>query len=70
MTAFYTLLLIAVSFALGLVVGEMRAPISGVTVQALSMRAAGLEQRLEILSARYDEMTLAADGSTRRTTCR
>ncbi len=57
MNAFYSLLLVAVSFSLGAVYGETRAPISGITVQALAIRVAALEQRLGGLSLKYEALS-------------
>jgi len=62
MNAFYSLLLVALSFSLGVIVGEVKAPINGITVQALAARTAALEQRLNVLSMKYDELSLAFFG--------
>ena len=52
----YTMLLLAVTFFLGLVIGESWAPISGITTQALAARCASLEARAEALGLRYEKL--------------
>ena len=57
---FYVLVLVVVSFSFGLITGEAWAPISGVTVHALSARAAQLEQRTSDISVQYDRLESSA----------
>ena len=62
MTWLYTLLLLSVTFFLGLVVGESWAPISGATTQALAERCDSLEARLAALGEQHSRLlVLAAD---------
>jgi hypothetical protein len=49
-------LMLAVTFALGLVVGETYAPISGVTTRELAIRCAELEAKVELLRTRVARM--------------
>ena len=49
MNYFFTMVIVAVTFALGIVVGEAFAPISGTTLYALQGRVLTLEQKVEIL---------------------
>lgn len=55
---FYCLILVGVTFMLGLVVGEAKAPISGMTVQALTLKASALEEQITNLSVRYDALSV------------
>lgn len=52
----HALLLVAVSFMLGLVVGEGWAPISGNTTMSLTTKANALDARIEVLASKYEEL--------------
>lgn len=54
--AFSTFLLVAVTFAFGLVTGEAWAPFSGATTQALALRITALEVRTAELETKYSKL--------------
>lgn len=57
MNSFFILVLIAISFALGLVVGETYAPFSRHTVLSVALGHDSLESRISVLERRYDTLT-------------
>lgn len=54
MNALTTMVVLAITFAFGAVVGETWAPISGLTTHALAVRVASIEARLAALESKYE----------------
>jgi len=61
MNAFTTVVVLAITFAFGAVVGEAWAPFSGLTTQALATRCASLEARVIAIEDKYEALKLEVD---------